>query len=106
MKGLEHEFREFVREIVRAEVAKATAEVSTEDGGLISVAEVAKRLGMSMSFVRAAIRDRRLSALRIGRCVRVHEADVEDLMARQGGSPIDTCELRAERVLGLPRSRR
>lgn len=55
-----------LRAIVRDELAKARAEDQH-----ITIAEYAKRWNISPSTVRAAIRDGRLAADRIGRAVRI-----------------------------------
>lgn len=49
---------------------------------LITVAEAASRLAVHEDTVRAMLRDGRLSPVRIGRAVRVEEAELEALVSR------------------------
>ncbi len=103
--------RALIAKEVRVEVARqlAAAEASPEPGGLLTVAEVAVRIGMSVSFVRAAIRDGRLQSERLGRAVRVHASAVTALTAlthpRRTGPRVDPTA-RAERILGVGHGRR
>jgi excisionase family DNA binding protein len=71
-----------IRGIVREEIERALESAPATDG-LLTVAQAATRLGMSESFVRAAIRDGRLPAQRVGRAVRVRPADVDRLPRRR-----------------------
>lgn len=68
MSTLEEQLRETIRAIVREELAKATP---ANDGAPLTVAEYAAHWKVSQSTVRAALRENRLTAIRIGRSVRV-----------------------------------
>lgn len=74
---LEQLVEEIARRVVRAELAAR----EPEEPALITVAQAAARIGMSLSFVRAAIADERLPARKVGRAVRVTPADVDALAA-------------------------
>lgn len=63
-----------VERIVRRVLAERDARPAND--GAITVAEYAKRYAISESTVRAAIRERRLEVIRIGRAVRVPAAAV------------------------------
>jgi len=76
--------RELVAELVRAELDKRQAlAAATAAPELITAAEYARRYSISISTVRAAIREHRLDVTRIGRAVRIaadatiHAADAE-----------------------------
>jgi len=62
------ELRELVRAVVREELAAVKPLAPVE---LVTVAEYARRRSISTSTVRAAIREGRLDAQRIGRAVRI-----------------------------------
>jgi excisionase family DNA binding protein len=62
---------------------------STEAGGgeLVSVREVARRLGVHPETIRRLIHDGRLEAIRIGRVLRVESSELERFLARQRVKP-------------------
>jgi excisionase family DNA binding protein len=62
---------------------------STEAGGgeLVSVREVARRLGVHPETIRRLIHDGRLEAVRIGRVLRVESSELERFLARQRVKP-------------------
>lgn len=60
-----------VRAIVREEVQRAMADAKPARDGFVSVSDYAARHSISRSTVRAAIREGRLPAVRIGRSVRI-----------------------------------
>lgn len=63
--------------------------VATEAGGgeLVSVREVARRLGVHPETIRRLIHDGRLEAVRIGRVLRVDSSELESFLARQRVKP-------------------
>jgi excisionase family DNA binding protein len=63
--------------------------VSSADGdpALISVREVADRLGVHPETIRRLIHDGRLDAVRVGRVLRVHRDAVDRFLARQRVKP-------------------
>lgn len=69
------ELEQLIRRIVREEIAAA----SVATASMLTVDQVAERLAMSPSFVRAAIADGRLPATKVGRAVRIASADVDAL---------------------------
>lgn len=62
---------------------------STEAGSgeLVSVREVARRLGVHPETIRRLIHDGRLEAVRIGRVLRVESSELERFLARQRVKP-------------------
>jgi excisionase family DNA binding protein len=62
---------------------------STKAGGgeLVSVREVARRLGVHPETIRRLIHDGRLEAVRIGRVLRVESSELERFLARQRVKP-------------------
>lgn len=89
-----------VRAIVREELAAALAAVRTADQAapeLVTLTAYAKARSISVSTVRAAIRDGRLTAHRIGRAVRVRR---DDEIARADRPKADRTSAAARR-LGL-----
>lgn len=62
---------------------------STEAGGseLVSVREVARRLGVHPETIRRLIHDGRLEAVRVGRVLRVESSELESFLARQRVKP-------------------
>ncbi len=97
--ALEQEFAEIVRRVVREEVRAA---LSAGDGGsprLVTVAQYAKARSISVSSVRAAIRDGRLDVRRIGRAIRIEMQ--ADIRSRADAPARADTEGRAARVLGL-----
>lgn len=62
---------------------------STEAGGgeLVSVREVARRLGVHPETIRRLIHDGRLDAVRIGRVLRVEASALESFLERQRVKP-------------------
>jgi excisionase family DNA binding protein len=62
---------------------------STEAGGgeLVSVREVARRLGVHPETIRRLIHDGRLEAVRIGRVLRVESSELESFLDRQRVKP-------------------
>jgi excisionase family DNA binding protein len=61
---------------------------SSEDNrSLVSVREVAGRLGVHPETIRRLIHDGRLDAVRVGRVLRVHRAAVDTFLARQRVKP-------------------
>lgn len=93
---------------VKAEVARqlAAATCSPDSEQLLSVPQVAERIGMSISFVRAAVRDGRLPSERIGRAVRVRAAALTVLTQATRRKAIADPSEHAERILGLGRGMR
>lgn len=96
MTSLDQVFAELVRRVVRDELAVARP---SADKSLISVAQAARRLGLSQSFVRAAINDGHLPIERFGRAVRIHPTDVDALATKPKTG--DELTAHAERVLGI-----
>jgi excisionase family DNA binding protein len=58
-----------------------------ENGGLISVREVARQLGVHPETIRRLIHDGRLDAVRVGRVLRVPREAVEAFLAQQRVKP-------------------
>lgn len=83
--GLEQIIEEIVRRVVREELAELRRELAP-DGGLLTLQQAAKRIGMSESFIRDASKDGRLQRRKIGRAVRFAIADVDALAARRTSS--------------------
>ena len=63
------------------------ASVDDSRAGLYSVREVAGQFGVHPETIRRLIHDGRLSAVRVGRLLRVDAADVEAFLARQRIKP-------------------
>ena len=57
-------------------------EVRAESNTYLSIVQVAKRWGVSTTFVRRAIWARQLRARRFGRVIRVAQADVDQFVAK------------------------
>ena len=92
-KALEAVIESVVRRVVREELAAARAAPADE---MVTIATFARMRAISKSTVRAAIRDGRLQATKIGRAVRVRAN-------AQIGEPTvgtDTPAARAARILG------
>jgi excisionase family DNA binding protein len=80
------ELEAVIRRIVREELERLLRERAAPAPAtpeLISIGDAAARLGMSRSFIRAAIREGRLPIERIGRAVRLRPADVDALRTRR-----------------------
>lgn len=87
-----------IRAIVRDEIQRALADLGASAAPeLVTMAEYARARSISVTTVRAAIRDGRLEAHRIGRAVRVR---ARDEIARPVGAQTDRSEA-ARRKLGL-----
>jgi excisionase family DNA binding protein len=69
------------------------------DDQLLTVREVAERLRLHPITVRRHIASGRLPAVRIGRAVRVREADVRALGRRQGPEPVTAEEIERRRQI-------
>jgi excisionase family DNA binding protein len=69
--------------------ARLCKDLSSAGGepGLVSVREVADRLGVHPETVRRLIHDGRLDAIRVGRVLRVHRVAVDRFLARQRVKP-------------------
>lgn len=93
--------RGLIADIARAEVEKALAEREGADAGaeLLTIAEAARRLSVSESYIRGRIRGGELEAVRLGRAVRVRTADVDALPRRRRSSSAETPGQRAARIL-------
>lgn len=92
-KALEVVIESVVRRVVREELAAARAAPADE---MVTIATFARMRAISKSTVRAAIREGRLQATKIGRAVRVRAN-------AQIGEPVagtDTPAARAARILG------
>lgn len=89
------------REALREALATERAAVE-----LLTIPQAAARLSLSPTTIRAAIRDGRLPALRVGRAVRVHVGDVDALPTKRAaraarpGSPAERAA--AIRIGGRP----
>ena len=93
--------REMLRAIVREELAKArNDEQPAPAPALVTIAAYAARRSISVSTVRAAIKDGRLPAHHVGRAVRV-PADVEIAKPAKPHAAA-TRDVRFARILGLP----
>jgi excisionase family DNA binding protein len=68
------EFEHMIRAIVRDELARIVPTPSVE---ALTAADYARRWSISVSTVRAAIREGRLASVKIGRSVRIpHDAEI------------------------------
>lgn len=99
--GLEQHIAELVATLVREQLAKHAA---PDPSGLVSIERAARRLDVSISLIRKAIREKRLPSFRVGSAVRVRVADVDALAIRATAD--DPAEQRRERVLKLARGGR
>jgi excisionase family DNA binding protein len=93
-QAFEAMIKRVVREVFREELAAMRAAPAA--GGLVTVAEFARRHSISVSKVRGDIREGHLAATKIGRCVRI-AAD-----AQIGKSPMlseASPSMRAVRIL-------
>lgn len=86
---------EQLRALVREEVAKALAE-RTRQVELVTAAEYARMRSISVSTVRAAIREGRLPAERYGRAVRVRS----DAVISKAVRPVDAAARARLRLCG------
>ena len=68
-----------IRAIVREEIANALAQHSPVTENNLSVAQVAKRLGVSESTIRKRIASGSLAARRVGRRVLIKPSDLETI---------------------------
>ena len=94
-QALEAVVERVVRRVVREELAAGRAGPAPAPE-LVTMKEFARRLAISESTVRAAIRDGRLQAVKIGRAVRVRcDAQIGQPVARA-----DTPTVRARRIVG------
>lgn len=90
--------------VQRIEQLEARVAELDKPSRLLTVGDAASRLGMSSSYIRAAIRDGRLPEHRLGRAVRVAIADVDALVsastrrAAPVAKPTDSPIERAARV--------
>jgi excisionase family DNA binding protein len=92
-KALEAVIESVVRRVVREELAASRAAPADE---MVTIATFARMRAISKSTVRAAIREGRLQATRIGRAVRVRaNAQIGEPMAGK-----DTPAARAARIFG------
>lgn len=94
------DFAEAIRLMVREEVERALAAKPSPAPDFVTVAEYARRRSISESTVRAAVREGRLPAERIGRAVRV-PADVRIAPANARAVAAVTRDIRSARILGL-----
>ncbi len=101
MNELEAVIVELVKRALREELPAALAELraTSEPAALLTVGQAAARVGMSTSYIRAAISAGRLPARRIGRAVRLAASDVDAIpehrsIAQSSDSPRD----RASRI--------
>jgi len=92
-KALESVVEAVVRRVVREELAAARTAAPDE---LVTVAAFARARAISVSTVRAAIREGRLAATKIGRAVRVRA----DAQIGEPAPSTDTPAARAARILG------
>lgn len=92
------DFETLIRSIVRDELERAKND-QTPAPALVTIAAYAARRSISPSTVRAAIRDGRLPAHRVGRAVRV-PSEVE---IAKPAKPHETAarDIRSARILGL-----
>lgn len=104
MNTLDQAFEAMLERVVRRvmpEVLAATHAVPVDE--LVTMATFARRRSISESTVRAAIRDGRLPAVKIGRAVRVR-ADAQigkPAPSSSASTSSDTPRARAARILGL-----
>ena len=98
------ELERLLRRLIREEVVAALRESSSasQPTGLVTVAEYAAARSISVSYVRAAIRDGRLASTKIGRAVRV-QANAE--IANKATVATDHVTAIADRRLGIVRGR-
>jgi excisionase family DNA binding protein len=92
------DFDALIRAIVRDELAKARP-VNDPAPALVTIAAYAARRSISVSTVRAAVKDGRLPAQKVGRAVRV-PADVE-ICKPATPQPESVRDIRSARILGL-----
>lgn len=85
-----------IRQLVAEEVRRQLAERAPPERGLVTVRDFARARSISPSTVRQAIRDGRLSTVRIGRAVRVPS---DAIIAPRAGK--FTAVDRARRILGV-----
>jgi excisionase family DNA binding protein len=69
------------------ESAAVLASVDSGGSALYSVRQVADQLGVHPETVRRLIHEGRLDAIRVGRVLRVHGAELEGFLARQRVKP-------------------
>lgn len=60
----------------------------TEERQLLTVPRAAQRIGMSVSYLRAAIRDRRIRFVRIGGRVLIPKSAIDDLISAGTVEPV------------------
>lgn len=92
-KALEVVIESVVRRVVREELAAARAAPADE---MVTIATFARMRAISKSTVRAAIREGRLQATKIGRAVRVRA----NAQIGEPAAGTDTPAARAARILG------
>lgn len=97
---------DMIREIVRAEVRAAIADIKPAHDQQVSVATYAASKSISQPTVRAAIRDGRLPAMRIGTAVRIAARAEIGRPVAAGKSTAATPASRADRILGIGGGRR
>lgn len=97
MMHLENVLAELIRRVLREELAGAKPSTCE---ALLSVAQAARRKGMSQSYIRAAILDGRLACERYGRSIRIRPADLDNL-TKPTRTADDEWTDRAARTLGL-----
>jgi excisionase family DNA binding protein len=85
---------------LRSELISTLRATANDIGQLVTVGEYARQKSISCSTVRAAIREGRLKAVRIGRAVRIPiDADLGVQIACKQSA--NTTSARADRILGL-----
>jgi excisionase family DNA binding protein len=68
--------------------------MSKTKGKLLTVDQVAERLGTSVRFPRRLIAERRITFVRVGRHVRIPEAAIDDMIDSGTVEPIAHCRRR------------
>lgn len=99
-EALEAMLERVVRKVLR-ECAELAAAAPADE--LVTMATFARRRSISESTVRAAIRDGRLPAEKIGRAVRVRADAQIGKPAPSSSASSDTPRARAARILGMVR---
>lgn len=95
MSDFSTSLRDLIRDVVRDELASALASRAAEAPTLVTVAAYAAARSISPSTVRAAIRDGRLPATRIGRAVRLDStAEIARALAPQSRAAITAAAMR------------
>jgi excisionase family DNA binding protein len=101
MSTLEGVLESLLERVVRKVMREREERAAAPSDELVTMAMFARRRSISESTVRAAIRDGRLEAVKIGRAVRVRgDAQLGKPARSSGNASNDTPRTRAARIVG------